>query len=319
MVPTSSLNKIAILTGPTATGKTGLAIELAQKHGKIEIINADSLLVYRDLNIGTAKPTLEERQQVPHHLIDIRDPHEGFTAGDFHCEAFRAIEDIHSRGNRALVVGGTGFYLKTLLYGLWPAPKSDPALREKLEKESQEELYQRLEKRDPESALRIGRNDRYRLIRALEMIELSGQSPSEMQAQAPKTPDPRFELWVLDRPNDEIYTRIETRTSAMIEQGLVDEVKTLSKRYTGQGQELPRPLQSVGYRETLAFLQGIAPEGRKIPPGFPGLKSEISLATRQLVKSQRTWFRGEKSSSWFTLDQDLPQLLEAWKKIYGET
>jgi tRNA dimethylallyltransferase len=317
MVSTPSLipEKVAILTGPTATGKSAWALELAQKHGAVEIINADSLLIYRGLNIGTAKPTAQELQSVPHHLVDIREPHEAFTAGDFHREAIRAIDHIHSRGKRALIVGGTGFYLKTLLYGLWPAPKSDPTLRAELEKQSNAELYQRLEARDAESALRIGRNDRYRLVRALEMIELSGMSPSEMQAQAPKDPDPRFELWVLDRSNDELYARIETRTQAMLEQGLIDEVKAMRERYMGQ--ELPRALTSVGYRETIAYLEGILPEGRKIAPGLPGLKSEISLATRQLVKSQRTWFRGEKSSHWFMLDQDLENLRSAWRGIYG--
>lgn len=314
MVPTPSL-RVAILTGPTATGKTGLAIEFAERHGAIEVINADSLLVYRGMDIGTAKPDQAERKEIPHHLIDIRDPHEAFTAGDFHREATKAIDEIHAKGKRALIVGGTGFYLKTLLYGLWPAPKSDPTLRQRLEQETNEELYQRLEKRDTESALRIGRNDRYRLIRAHEMIELSGMTPTEMQAQTPKEPDPRFELWVLDRSNDELYDRIEKRTHQMIEQGLIDEVKTLQERY--KGQELPRALSSVGYRETQDYLAGIPPLGRKIAPGLTGLQSEISLSTRQLVKSQRTWFRGEKTSKWFTLDQDLAALQTSWKNIYG--
>lgn len=314
MVPTPSL-RVAILTGPTATGKTGLAIEFAERHGAIEVINADSLLVYRGMDIGTAKPDKAEQKKIPHHLIDIRDPHEAFTAGDFHREAMASIDEIHKRGKRALIVGGTGFYLKTLLYGLWPAPKSDPALRQRLEQETNEELYQKLEKRDPESALRIGRNDRYRLIRAHEMIELSGMTPTEMQAQTPKEPDPRFELWVLDRSNDELYARIEKRTHQMIEQGLIDEVKTLQERY--KDQELPRALSSVGYRETQDYLAGIPPLGRKIAAGLTGLQSEISLSTRQLVKSQRTWFRGEKTSKWFTLDQDLTALQAAWKNIYG--
>jgi len=314
MVSAPSL-RVAILTGPTATGKTGLALELAEKHGSIEIINADSLLVYRGMDIGTAKPSHEELKRVPHHLIDIRDPHEAFTAGDFHREATRAIDEIHARGKRALIVGGTGFYLKTLLYGLWPAPKSDPALRAQLENEQNADLYTRLEKRDPESALRIGGNDRYRLIRALEMIELSGKSPSEMQAQAPKDPDPRFELWVLDRSMEELARRIDERTSAMLQQGLIDEVKSLSSRY--EHQEFPRALSSVGYKETRDFLAGKPPEGRKIAPGLPGLESEIALSTRQLVKSQRTWFRGEKASKWFVLEQDRLSLQKAWNETYG--
>lgn len=312
MVSTQSLGKTLILTGPTASGKTALAMELAQKHAALEIINADSLLVYRTLNIGTAKPTAQELQSVPHHLIDIRWPNEPFTAGDFVREAESALQDVHSRGKRALITGGTGFYLKALLYGLWDAPKTDAALRAELEGYSSQELYRELEQKDAESALRIGLNDRYRLIRAIELIRLSGKTPTELQSLQPDTPNPRFELWVVDRGSDELTARIEARTRAMLQAGLIEEVRALREKYPHS-----RALSSVGYRQVCAFLDGIHPDGRKPEPGVAGLESEIGLATRQLVKQQRTWFRGQKNARWYTLDRDRDLLLSDFGKLYG--
>ena len=168
--------QVAILSGPTATGKTRIAIELAlqatqiAQATKIEIVNADSLLVYQGLDIGTSKPTHQELQSVPHHLIDICAPDHTFTAGEFFRSVQTALNEIHERGHRALIVGGSGFYLKALLYGLWTAPAADPELRARLDLRSNLELHSTLIENDPLSAERIGKNDRYRLIRALELI-----------------------------------------------------------------------------------------------------------------------------------------------------
>ena len=177
MVPTEALKTIiGVITGPTATGKTALALEFAGQHnGRIEIINADSLLVYRGMDIGTAKPTPAERSQVRHHLIDIRDPDERYTAGDFIRDATTAAQEIAARGNRALVVGGTGFYIKALCKGMWQAPKSDPAIRAELESRPLTDLYSELTTKDPLSPAQIGPNDRYRVIRALELVALTGR------------------------------------------------------------------------------------------------------------------------------------------------
>jgi tRNA dimethylallyltransferase len=302
---------IGILTGPTATGKTALAIELARQTPGLEIVNADSLLVFRHMDIGTAKPTLEERHAIPHHLVDIRDPDQNFTAGDFVREANTALEDIRSRGGRALVVGGSGFYLKALLYGLWDAPPADVALRAELEGRTSPELYAELEKRDPESAYRIGVNDRYRLVRALELLHLTGKSPSELQA-AKHDPDPRFRLWVIDRTQEELIKRVAQRTRAMVRSGLIEEVRMVAERFPGA-----RPLGSVGYAQVLEHLAGRSPAGRKVPPGIEGLESEVELATRQLIKRQRTWFRGQKIARWFVLDQDRAALEAEWRELYG--
>jgi tRNA dimethylallyltransferase len=313
----SKTRVIGILTGPTASGKTGLALSLAQRHPEIEIINADSLLVYKQMNIGTAKPSVEELKQSPHHLIDICNPDQVFTAGEFKREAEAAINEIQKRGKKPLIVGGTGFYLKSLLFGLWKAPAADLELRKKLEEHDNSELYAKLEKIDLESAQRIGLTDRYRLIRALELYQLTGQTPTALQSEVPKEPDSRFSLWVIDRPLEELYQRIEIRTRLMLEQGLVEEFQTLDARFPNA-----RPLQAIGYAQVKNYLAGTPPPGRKIKRGIEGLQDEITLATRQLVKQQRTWFRSlvtqVPTSQGFVLDADIRSLGEAAESVYKD-
>ena len=304
--------KTGILTGCTTSGKTKLALTLAEQSGaKIEIINADSLLVFREFNIGTAKPGAAEQAHIRHHLIDIKSPDESFTAGDFVREVNTTIENIESRGKRALIVGGTGFYLKALLYGLWEAPKSEPKLRQKLELSSNSELYSRLFEKDELAALKIGNNDRYRLLRAVEIFELSGKTPTELEAQSSKEADQRFELWIVDRDNDELFIRIRQRTEEMIALGLVEETLNLRKRYPSA-----RPLGSVGYLQVCNYLDQILPQGRKLAPGTEGLITEIELATRQLVKRQRTFFRGQTEGKWFTLEADCEGLKDRFEAVY---
>lgn len=306
--------KIIILTGPTATGKSGVAMDWARRakgtSSPLEIINADSLNIYRGFNIGTAKPTLAERAEIPHHLIDIRDPLESYTAADFVRDVNACILEIQSRGARALIVGGTGFYLKALLYGLWDAPSSEPRLRAELEALPTEVLLQNLRDIDSTAAIRIGASDRYRMIRAIEIYKLSGKTPTELEASQNQTPDPRFELFVIDRELTELDTRIATRTRLMLGAGLVEEVRGLLETHPRA-----RALQSVGYAETVAYLRGEKPEGRMLRPGNDGLDGfpnslydEIVLGTRQLAKRQRTWFRSEKASQFFVLDRELARL-----------
>jgi len=315
MVSEKDLIPVGIMTGPTATGKTALAIELALEHGGIEIINADSLLVYRHFNLGTAKPTREEQRGVPHHLIDMRDPDSPFTAGDFVRAARDAIEEIHARGKRALIVGGTGFYLKGLLFGVWDAPAADPQIRKNLSELSSSELHARLLEIDPVAAQRIGLHDDYRLIRALEIYQISRKTPTQLEEESKKLADPRFHLWILDRPQIELSQRIHQRTRHMIEAGLIEEVSTLMTHF-----EKARALDSVGYLQVKHHLWGVLPQGRKIKEGLTGLTEEIELATRQLVKKQRTWFRNQaqkvSQSQLFVLDQDLPFIRDAFQKTY---
>ena len=299
-----------ILTGPTAVGKSSLAIELAMKHD-LEIINADSVCFYQEFNIGSAKPTTEELKQVPHHLIDIAHPNENYHAGKFIQDLELALQDIHSRKKRALIVGGSGFYLKALRLGLWEAPPTSPEVRERLALLSTTELFSRLDKIDPTHAKKIGPSDRYRLTRAIEIYELSGKTPSELEAQMPTEPNPRFELWVVDREKEELSKRMHTRIQMMIDQGLIDEVKDLRTRFPDS-----KTLHAIGYQQVLDFLDGVPPQGRKVQKGMPGLIEEIELAHRQLAKQQRTWFKSLKANHAFELDQDRASLQEKVMEFY---
>jgi tRNA dimethylallyltransferase len=302
------------MTGPTACGKTAFALELAARWN-LEIINADSLLVYRDFNIGTAKPTPEERQGIPHHLIDIRSPEETYTAAEFVRDVERLLLDLTLRSRRAIIVGGTPFYLKALCFGLWDAPPTQPAFRETLEGVSTQSLYEKLLAQDSEHALKLGSQDRYRLIRALEILEFSGKKPSLLEQEAKqRSPDPRFPLWVMDRPAQELEQRISQRIDAMLASGLVDEVQALRERYSQA-----RALKSVGYAQTLEYLDQTPPRGRVRRPGLDGLRDEIQLATRQLVKSQRTFFRGLPHAQWFLFEQERLKLEALAQPLFKES
>jgi tRNA dimethylallyltransferase len=306
-----------VLTGPTASGKTALALELAQAHPGLEIVNADSMQVYRGMDIGTAKPTREELARVPHHLIDVRDPPATYTAGEFVRETWAAVDDIHRRGRRALIVGGTGFYLRALFWGIWEGPAADPELRARLDALALPELHARLQKRDPESALRIGPADRYRLTRALELIERSGKSPTELEAEMTGEPDPRLTLWVVDREPAELERRLRERAGLMLEQGLIEEVRRVRQAYPQA-----RALGAVGYKQVCDYLDGVAPAGRLVKPGAAGLREEIELATRQLVKKQRTWFKnlrsrlGDAGSRHFVLPADADACRTEFDRLY---
>jgi tRNA dimethylallyltransferase len=301
-----------ILSGPTAAGKTAIAIELATRHSDIEIINADSLLIFNGMDIGTAKPAPQELAAIPHHLINILNPSQSFTAGDYVRLVTQTMNDIHERGKRAILVGGSGFYLKALIYGLWESPPADFKLRGELEKIASPDLYAELFKVDQESALRIGVNDRYRLVRAIELVRLTGKSPSILQTEQNRTPRPDLKLLVIDRPNEELSIRIRQRSQAMLEAGFVEEVRSIRSKF-GES----RALTAVGYAQVCAHLDGLAPQGRPLREGILGLQDEIELATRQLVKRQRTWFKSEKSATSYELERDHEKLRTELNLVYG--
>lgn len=297
-----------ILTGPTASGKTAIAIEAAlelRTHGvNIEIINADSVCFYQEFDIGSAKPSEDEMSKVPHHLINVAHPNENYHAGKFLKDCEKTLDEIHSRGNRAIIVGGSGFYLKALRLGLWEAPATDEAFRARVENIGTETLFTKLQKLDPAHAQKIGGNDRYRIIRALEIIEVGGgKTPSQLEAEMSHEPDPRFELWVIDREKEVLEERIRVRVQKMLDQGWMEETKNLRNQYPES-----KTLSAVGYRQVVEHLDGVLPSGRIKKPGLEGLIDEISLSHRQLAKQQRTWFKNLKPNESFELDRDLNNL-----------
>jgi tRNA dimethylallyltransferase len=276
-----------ILTGPTASGKSALALELAPRLNA-EIISADSMTLYRGIDIGTAKPSAADRARVPHHLIDVLDPWESANVAWWLDRAAEHVRGIEARGRTALFVGGTPFYLKALLCGLFPAPPSDEGLRRELEAEGETKgkgaLHARLAGVDPESARRLHPNDLRRVARALEVWHLTGRPLSAWQRQNWWGGDgPRFRAGsclAIDVPRAELYARIDRRVEGMFAAGWVDEVRRL--------RELPRQLsrqasQALGYREIGEHLSG-----RRSLPKTVAL---VQLRTRQFAKRQLTWFR----------------------------
>jgi len=272
------------LTGPTASGKTAVGVALA-KWLDAEVVALDSMTLYRGMDIGTAKPTVEERQGVSHHLLDVLDPWEAASVADYRAMAAEVVSGIEARGKHALFVGGTALYLKALLRGLFEGPAADLGLREELEHEAETRgdaaLHERLAVVDPVTAARLHPNDRRRVVRALEVAALTGRPLSELQTEHGRHAPEGVKVFAIERDRDELNERIDRRVLAMFEAGFVDEVRAL---ITG-----PRPLhlvpsQGVGYREVIELL-----EGRSSVPETVAL---IQLRTRQFAKRQRTWARG---------------------------
>lgn len=280
----SSRPRIVLVTGPTASGKSALALDLAEALGG-EIVSADSMQVYRGLDIGTAKPSREERARVPHHLIDVADPQEAYSAGRFREEADRAIRDARGRGRGVLVCGGTALYVKALLEGLAEAPPRDPRVRRELEARwdagERDALCAELRKADPALAARLHPRDRARILRGLEVSRLSPAPLSALQA-GHRFGDRPYEALRLgvEVPRDELYRRIDERVLRMVESGWVEEVRRLLDG--GVSPDSPA-LQAIGYRELARHLREGGDRGAVV--------SGIQQATRNFAKRQMTWFR----------------------------
>src|SRR5262245_6599432 len=287
-VPNSA--PIIALVGPTGAGKTSLSLELAQRLDA-EIVNCDSRQVFRFLDVGTAKPTAAERSALPHHLFDVVDPDQPFDCARYRALALAAIADIRGRGKRVVLVGGSGLYLKVLRYGLAPAPPRNASLRARLSALEEAEpgaLHARLAAVDAASAARLHRRDRVRLIRALEVCELTGRPLSAWQAEhAFRDAELDCRVIGLRMERGALYARLDARCREMIERGLLDEVRALWQR--GFGPDLP-PLRSIGYREVGLHLQGRC--------DLPSALAAMQRATRQFAKRQLTWFRADPTVEW---------------------
>ena len=277
--------RLVVLSGPTASGKSSLALALAREF-PVEIVNADSLQVYRRLDIGTAKPTAAERDEVPHHLIDVADPDEPYDAGRYVHEAERAIGEIRSRGKVPMLVGGTGMYIRALLRGLDPLP-ADPRVREALSRRWEAEggaaLHAELARVDPETSAKVHPSDRHRVLRALEIAAVAGIPPSRARA-AWSAAGPRHGcLFLALRPDREtLYRGIDARTEGMFRRGLVEEVRGL---LAGGFDRSLKPMMALGYRHAAAHLL----DGVPLPETIAAVKRD----TRRYAKRQVTWLSSE--------------------------
>jgi tRNA dimethylallyltransferase len=324
---------VLVLFGPTASGKTNVLLRLFGHSGRLgaaEVVSADSMQVYRGMDIGTAKPSAREREQLPHHLIDIRNPDEQFNAGDFVRLALEAIADIARRGAFPVVCGGTGFYLKNLILGLPEAPPADETIRAALKQELKEKgiaaLMEELAQGDPVSAERIHLNDTYRLLRALEVLRLTGRPLSSFGVPGAVTEEENqrmtriktnknndsshschsrnslthsysFILVGLSRPREELYRRIDARCAAMFAQGLPDEVRRLyDMGYT----PLNPGLRAIGYREF--FVQ--EESGYRLSCDIPGVQALVAQNSRRYAKRQVTFFSSLPGVQWLEAGDD---------------
>lgn len=302
MVPHGESSPVVVIVGPTAAGKSSLALRLAQQLDG-EIINADALQVYRGPEIGTDKPTAEMRRQVRHHLVDILEPTESYSAGDFARHARAAIEQIEARGKTALVVGGSGFYVRALLEGLSPVPRRDAEVRARLdarlERQGLPALYAQLGRVDPATAARLAAGDTQRILRALEVFEVSGIPLSEWLERRPEAPPIRAKKLGLTLPRSILYDRIADRVHHMIERGWLAEIERMLER--GIDPQAPA-FQAIGYRQLIRHLQGEYSRREAI--------DETVRATRRYAKRQFTWFRREPDIEWFS-GLDIDQALTA--------
>ncbi len=288
-----NIPKLVVIAGPTGSGKSSLAVELALRLNG-EIINADSMQVYRGMDVGTAKLSVQDRKGVPHHMIDVADPDEEFNASTYRTMAEPLIRDAVERKRLCFVVGGTGLYIKVLLGGLIKCPPVDPGLREDLNRECDEKgapfLHERLKSLDPEAASKIHPNDRTRVVRALEIISLTDQSFSSLAMQHDFGDRPFRALKIcpqLDR--DLLYKRIDERSANMVRSGLLEETRQLLDR--GFSRELPA-MNSIGYRHAIRFLNNEATLEETI--------FELQRDTRRYAKRQLTWFRSDPEMVWIS-------------------
>ena len=297
--------RIIVLAGPTCCGKSKLAMDLA-KIMDGEIVSADSMQVYRGMDIGTAKVSQEDRLAIPHHLIDIRDIQESFNAVDFYYEARQACHQILERGNVPIVAGGSGFYLHTLLYGPPSGPPSIPEVRKALEAEMEQKgsevLYERLCELDPLYAKTITKNDKQKIVRALEILTLTREKVSKLAWKGRRVPQNyEFHCWFLHRPKEHLYSRIDKRCDEMLKQGFLEEVKRMEELGLKENSSAS---QAIGYRQALEYLQTPQTEA-----DYLHFVKAFKQATRHYAKRQFTWFRKEPLFRWLDVELFDPEMV----------
>lgn len=306
-------DKVIVICGPTASGKTALSIELAKKVNG-EIISCDSMQIYKDMNIGTAKPTIEEMQGIKHYLLDFVSPNERYSVADFKKDAKNAIKEILSKGKVPIIVGGTGLYLDSLIYEIeYQNIEFDENYRKELEQEVEEkgleELYEQAKKIDPVAIEKISKNDKKRILRILEIYHATGKNKTEQEIESRKNEvEYDYKVYAISWDREELYARINKRVDLMIEQGLIDEVKNILQKY----EQFPTAMQGLGYKEVVDYLQSNCTKQEMV--------EKIKMETRRYAKRQMTWFRKNKQTIWIqgnnSIQNNINIILEGinWEK-----
>jgi tRNA dimethylallyltransferase len=304
----AAAQNLLVVLGPTASGKSDLALELARRTGA-ELLSMDSMQVYRGMDIGTAKPTPAERAAVPHHLIDVVDPSEEFTVARFVELADAIIADCGKRGVPLIATGGTPLYYKALFEGLFEGPPADDVIRARLRQESGEELHRRLAAVDPTAAARIHANDTRRVIRALEVYEITGQPITSFQTDWAAADKRHAATWVgLNWDKDALNRRINARVKAMIAGGWLDETRALLERY---GTLSKTAAEATGYADLIAHIQG--------KTSLEDAIEQIKISTRQLARKQMKWFRRWGQVTWLVGEAELGQKVEQTLALWNSS
>ncbi len=283
--------KVIVICGPTASGKTALSIELAKKING-EIVSSDSMQIYKDMNIGTAKPTIEEMQGIKHYLIDFIAPDKRYSVAEYKKDAENAIEEILKKGKNPILVGGTGLYIDTLIYGIeYPTIEFDEKYRQELEEREKKEglinLYEEAKKIDEEAVKKISINDKKRILRILEIYHATGKNKTEQELiSRQKGPKYDYKVFAINMDRETLYNRINKRVDIMLENGLVEEVKKLLEKY----KEFPTSMQGLGYKEVKEFLENKISKEEMI--------DKIKQESRRYAKRQITWFKKNKQTIW---------------------
>lgn len=297
--------EVIVICGPTASGKTALSIKLAKKING-EIISSDSMQIYKDMDIGTAKPNKEEMQGIKHYLIDFVEPNQRYSVAEFKKDAESAIEEILSKGKTPIVVGGTGLYIDSLIYGIEYQDiqldeKYRKELEERVETEGLEKVYQEAQKIDPQAMEKISANDKKRILRVLEIFKATGKTKTQQEIESRKNGVKYdYKVFAINWEREVLYERINKRVDIMIEQGLIQEVKQLLEKYT----EFPTAMQGLGYKEVVEYLHGITTKEEMI--------EKLKMETRRYAKRQITWFKKNKQTIWIEAE-DLQKILDEIK------
>ncbi|MGN1269874.1 MAG: tRNA (adenosine(37)-N6)-dimethylallyltransferase MiaA [Clostridia bacterium] len=303
--------KVIVICGPTASGKTGLSIELAKKISG-EIISCDSMQIYKDMNIGTAKPTKEEMQGIKHYLLDFVLPSKRYSVAEYKTDATKAIETILSHNNIPIIVGGTGLYVDALTKNItYPEIEIDLEYRKQLEeiiqKEGLQSLYEKAKQIDANAMKTISSNDKKRIMRVLEIYHQTGKTKTELEIESRKNPPPyNYKIFAINMDREKLYERINKRVDIMLEQGLIEEVKKLLVKY----KEFPTAMQGLGYKEVVSYLNNELSKEEMI--------EKLKMETRRYAKRQLTWFRKNKDIKWIDGLQPIQDNIKFILEEYGE-